>query len=1134
MTQKHLLSNGEYHLGISSAGAGYSRLGEIELTRWSGDDTRDAEGFFAYLRDVESGHFWSAGVQPAPQRPGWYRVSLAPGLVRIVRHDEGIEVRTEVSVGAAGNFEQRSYTIHNMGKVARHLELTTCLEVVLNVAGADAGHPAFSKLFVQTESLPEFSGLLARRRQRSPEDPTLFLGHALVDPASVTLGAPEFETDRARFIGRGRSLANPVALTATSSLSGTTGNVLDPLFAVRRRFSIPAGASIQLVGILAAGHTRDEVLQLLRDAAARPVDHSGATTEGIIDSLEMLARERPPTVLPAAGGEVVAASGDGLQFPNGFGGFNTAGNEYVIRIDRTADGLRLPPLPWTNVVANPNVGFVASETGLGFTWVGNSRENRLTPWFNDPVSDPAGEALYLVDRSNGVYWSPTPAPVPGNGAYETRHGFGYTKWDHLSSDLVQEVVAFVADELPVKIVRVRVTNRGTESRSLALAWFGEWVLGGVRSATAATTVTESAGAGRVLLARNAASQDFGSAVAFAAINGESIAPVEFTGDRATFLGRYGSAAAPDAIRRDLPLDGRTGPGLDPCAAFRVTADVAPGATVEWSMLLGQSPSRAAALEIIARFGSPDAIEAELDVVQAAWRERLGAVQIETPVPAIDLMVNGWLAYQNLSCRIWARSAMYQSGGAFGYRDQLQDAASLVYHAPHLTREQIVLHAANQFVEGDVMHWWHPPAGRGIRTRFADDLLWLPLLTQYYVDTTGDSSVYDERARFLTACALHEGEDEAFLAPTDSGTSGSVYEHCCRALDRSLAGGVHNLPFIGTGDWNDGMNRVGRLGRGESVWMGFFLYLILERFLPTVVARGEVERAERYRERMRTLHVALNDGGWDGGWYRRAYYDDGAPIGSASSDECQIDAIAQAWSVLAGVASPERAATALDAMELRLVDERAGIIRLLTPPFDKTPHDPGYIKGYLPGVRENGGQYTHAALWAVRALAEAGRRERAVHLFEMLSPVTRGGSVEAIATYQVEPYVVAADVYGEAPHTGRGGWTWYTGSAGWMFRVAFESLLGVTTVDGKMLVLRPCIPGNWPGFTVTYRLPGEGTRYRIVVRRSAGSTTVQSTTSPTRVTDGAVIIDLVRDGREHPVEIDLGDDVGTRYRPSASP
>ncbi|MEO5800935.1 MAG: glycosyl transferase [Gemmatimonadales bacterium] len=1134
MTQKHQLTNGRYLVGVSSAGAGYSRLGDIELTRWSGDDTRDAEGFFAYLRDVETGRFWSAGVQPAPQRPGWYRVSLAPGLVRIVRHDEGIEIRTEISVGETGNVEQRSYTIHNMGKVERQLELTTCIEVVLNVAGADAGHPAFSKLFVQTESLPGGAGLLARRRQRSPEDPTLYLGHALVDPASVTTGSLECETDRARFIGRGHSLADPVAMSSMAPLSGTTGNVLDPLFAMRRRFTIPAGATIQLVGILAAGNTREEVETLLRDAAGRPADFSGAVTEGIIDSLEMLARERPPSILPAAAVAAVAPADEALRFYNGVGGFSADGSEYVVRIDRTEAGLRLPPLPWTNVVANPDAGFVASETGLGFTWVGNSRENRLTPWFNDPVTDPVGEALYLVDRTRGTYWSPTPAPVPGSGPYETRHGFGYSTWRHTSSDLVQEVVAFVATKDPVKIVRLRVTNTGTERRSLALAWYGEWVLGGVRSATAATTVTESASSGRVLLARNSGSRDVASSVAFAAINGESSTPVEFTGDRATFLGRYGSAAAPEAIRKDAPLDGRTGASLDPCAAFRITADVEPGATLEWSILLGQTPSREAALGIVARFDTPDAVAAELDAVQAGWRERLGAVQIETPVPAIDLMVNGWLAYQNLSCRIWARSAMYQSGGAFGYRDQLQDAASMVYHSPDLTREQILLHAANQFVEGDVMHWWHPPAGRGIRTRFADDLLWLPLLAQYYVDTTGDRSVYDESARFLTARALHEGEDEAFLEPTDSGTAASVYEHCCRALDRSLAAGVHNLPFIGTGDWNDGMNRVGRLGRGESVWMGFFLYAILERFIPTVVARGEAERAERYRARMRTLHAALNEGGWDGGWYRRAYYDDGAPLGSASSDECQIDAIAQAWSVLAGVASPERAAIALDAMESRLVDEEAGIIRLLTPPFDKTPHDPGYIKGYLPGVRENGGQYTHAALWAVRALAEAGRRDRAVHLFEMLSPVTRGGSPAAIATYQVEPYVVAADVYGEAPHTGRGGWTWYTGSAGWMFRVAFESLLGITTVAGRTLVLRPCIPAEWPGFTVRYRLPGDATRYRIVVRQTNAASAVRSATAAARVVDGAITIDLVRDGGEHLVEVDLGDDVGTSYRPSASP
>jgi cyclic beta-1,2-glucan synthetase len=598
-------------------------------------------------------------------------------------------------------------------------------------------------------------------------------------------------------------------------------------------------------------------------------------------------------------------------------------------------------------------------------------------------------------------------------------------------------------------------------------------------------------------------------------------PVSHTADRAAFLGRWGSPARPAMLARGGALDGATGAGLDPCFSQQVSVTLAPGDTAVCAFVLGAAEGVPDARHRITALRAAGAVEAVRAAARSAWDDVTSRVRVHTPSEAIDLMVNGWLVYQTLACRMWGRSAYYQSGGAWGFRDQLQDSAAFAMIQPGLARAQLLLHAAHQFAEGDVLHWWHPPGGAGVRTRFADDLLWLPFLTSTYVETTGDTGVLDETASFLTARALAPGEDEAYLEPADSGTAASLYEHGARAIDRSLVTGSHGLPLFGGGDWNDGMNRVGREGRGESVWMGFFLYAVIGGFLPLALARGDHARAERWQRRREALRQAIETAGWDGGWYRRAYYDDGTPLGSATSDECRIDALAQAWAVLSGAAPAERARTAMDAVERELVDERDGLIRLLTPPFEHTPHDPGYIKGYVPGVRENGGQYTHAALWVVRALAELGRRERAARLLEMLSPIRHTRTPERLAIYQVEPYVVAADVYGAAPHVGRGGWTWYTGSSGWMMRVALESVLGVRLERGRVLCLRPCIPADWPGFELTWR--DDDTTLEIVVR-NGGAGQVRAARldgAPVEVSDGVARIPLAHDGRRHRVEIDLG-------------
>ncbi len=782
-------------------------------------------------------------------------------------------------------------------------------------------------------------------------------------------------------------------------------------------------------------------------------------------------------------------------------------------------------MPWTNVVANERFGFLVSEGGAGYTWSRNSRENRLTPWSNDPVEDPYGEALYIRDDDTGAFWSPLPGPTPPDAVVEVRHGFGYTSWAHTAGGLDQAVTSFVPQDPPdpLALTVIRLRNAGARARRVSLFAYRRLVLGVLPQESARFVRSELDAASGALFATSEWNGEFSGAVVFDAAVAPPGAIVRRSADRTAFLGRNRSLAAPAALDRTT-LDGAAGAGLDPCAASQVTLEIAPGAEVECALLFGEAADRDEARTLIARYGVPGAIAASLAKTRAFWSERLEALHVETPSPAIDLMVNGWLAYQTLVCRLWGRSAFYQSGGAFGFRDQLQDAAAFAAIDPARTRAQIVLHAAHQFVEGDVLHWWHPPLDKGIRTRFSDDLLWLPYVTAHYVHTTGDWSVLDEPAGFVTARALEPGEDETFLVPAVAAERADVYAHCCRALDRGLTTGAHGLPLMGTGDWNDGMNRVGREGRGESVWLAFFLYRLLEDFLPVCERRGDHQRAARYRAYQQALPAALEASAWDGAWYRRAYYDDGTPLGSALNEECRIDALAQAWAVISGAVPRARAAAAMDAVERELVSDRDGIVRLLAPPFDRDPHDPGYIKGYLPGIRENGGQYTHAALWVVQALAELGRRDRAAALLEMLSPVTHTRSADAVAVYHVEPYVVAADVYGTPPHVGRGGWTWYTGSAGWMLRVAVETVLGVRLVGGDTLVIAPRIPDAWPGFTIRVRLPHVGD-YEIVVANPTGcaaevrAAAVDGT--PATIVAGTARVALDASRAPHRVEVVLG-------------
>lgn len=812
-----------------------------------------------------------------------------------------------------------------------------------------------------------------------------------------------------------------------------------------------------------------------------------------------------------------------LEFPNGFGGFADDGAEYVLWVptSSTGDGSpRLPPRPWVNIIANESIGSIVSETGSAHTWCNNSREHRVTPWSNDPITDPHGEALYVRDDDTGRFWSPTPGPAPGGGVYEVRHGLGASVFRYESGGLEFETIFTVHPTRALRIVIVRARETQGRSRRLSFFSYARLVLGAFAEDERPFIATERDSATGAVLARNRTAGPFSGAVAFGRMLGDpERVTVHATADRTTFLGRRGWPAYPDALsRRDSVLDGKVGRGLDPCIALQGVVGLDPRGEVGIAFLLGEGRDDADAAEILASTASVDAALESLAATRAYWRDLCGRVQVRTPSRALDILVNHWLPYQTLSCRIQARTAFYQSGGAYGFRDQLQDAAAMMHLDPGLTRRQILLHARHQFIEGDVLHWWHPPLALGIRTRFADDLLWLPYITAQYVEATGDGAVLDEAAGFVSAPLLDPGEDEVLLTPGWHDATASVYDHCCLALDRSLVLGTHGLPLFGTGDWNDAMNRVGREGRGESVWMGFFLVGILRSFAPLCEARGDEERAARYLEFAEELAGNLNEAGWDGAWYRRAYYDDGSPMGSAGSDECKIDALVQSWAVLSGAAPLERASAAMKAVEERLIDEKAGIIRLLTPAFDRTPKDPGYIKGYAPGVRENGGQYTHAALWVIRAAATLGWKDRAAHLLDLINPILHASTRERATVYQLEPYVVAADVYGEPPHVGRGGWSWYTGSSGWMYRVAIESILGVRWVGKDRILLRPCIPDSWPGFEIRLRVPWRGTGCTIVVQNTPGGTgEVASATldgNPVAIIDGTADLVLPLDGGVH--------------------
>ena len=1284
----HLLSNGRYSVMVTNAGAGFSRWGDLDVTRWREDATRDALGQFCYIRDLRSGLLWSAGYHPVGRLGDEFEVIYSADKAEFRRVDGLVASHLEVTVSPEHPAEVRRLTLMNHDTQDHDLEVTSYAEIVLGPHGADLAHPAFSKLFLETEWVSDCGALLCRRRPRAPEQTPVWAVHvAPVDGPAV--GAVQFETDRARFLGRCRSPGDPAALEPGAVLTGTTGPVLDPIFSLRRRLRLAPGRSATITFCTAVARSREDALALAGhyddpQAILRTFDLAWAQSQVELRHLRLSTAEailfqRLASYLlyarPAlrASGDVFAANRQGqsdlwrygisgdrpivlariatadelalvrqllgahtywrlrglevdlviicdrpagyfeelfqqiqadvrssdahdladkpggvfvrrashipeedkillqaaarvvltgergslaaqldradaagapaappakrrrrrrfnrvapempvalptdLVFRNGLGGFTPDGREYCILADRPADGVpspELPPAPWVNVIANPAAGFLVSEGGFGSTWVGNSQANRLTPWSNDPVLDPPAEVVYLRDEDTEAVWTPTPRPLGGAAPTLVRHGQGYTRFRRHSHGLDQELIAFVPPDDPLKVILLRVRNAGDRPRRLSGTYYAEWVLGTVRDRAALEVITEVDPETGALLARNPFNADFAGQVAFADV---SLRPRALTADRTEFLGHNGAPAAPAGL--DHPaLSGRAGPALDPCAAVQASFTLAAGEERDVVFLLGACPDRSMARELVRKYREPGRARAALEEVKAHWEQVLGAVQVRTPDAALDVLLNRWLIYQVLSCRLWGRSAFYQSGGAYGFRDQLQDIMALVYGAPEQARAHILRAAGRQFLEGDVQHWWHPPTGRGIRTRIVDDCLWLPFVVSHYVTATGDRALLDERVPYLRAPDLQPGQEDDYRLPETADESGTVYEHCVRGLRHSLRYGVHGLPLMGTGDWNDGMNRVGAGGKGESVWAGWFLLTCLKRFAELAEGRGDSAWAAACREHAERLRRAIEEHGWDGRWYRRAYFDDGTPLGSEANDECQIDAIAQAWAVLSGAADPTRARQALAAVDERLVGREDGLIRLLAPPFDRGRLQPGYIKGYVPGIRENGGQYTHAAAWVVQAVALLGDGTRAVELLDLLNPIRHAASPEGVARYRTEPYVLAGDVYGAPPHTGRGGWTWYTGSAAWFYRVALESVLGFQ-LQGDRLTVQPCIPRAWPSFALTFRY-GSATYHITVENPQAVERGVAAVFLDGQPRDEQSI-PLVDDGRPHLIRVMLG-------------
>ncbi len=1274
----NLLANGEYSIMLTNTGGGYSKWRNIDITRWYADTTCDKWGSFCYIKDLETGKYWSSTYQPTYASSKKFSVRFKSDKVEFHRRDNLIETTTEIAVSPQDNAEVRLMTLANLSKKTIYLELTSYSELALAPHNTDRSHPCFNKFFIQTEAIPLLSGILAFRRLRSADDQPIYAAHIVTSDQS-TQNSLQYETDRTLFIGRGNTLSNPDALN--KNLNNSEGYVLDPIFSLRRHIVLKPGERAQVSFITAVADDRDQIIELMKKYGDIKSTHralemawthaqlqmrhlrihqdetqlfqklasyilyphrqlrlssdrlcknrlsqsrlwaygiSGdlpiiAVTVADIHELELVKQvllahsfwrlrglkvdlvllneeaesyEHPlfahlqniiysnaygsdigqpggifllncdqmpeedvVLILATARANLIAARGflrqhlispvETITYPsrlviknkiqdepsrslpflelpyfNGLGGFTPDGREYVIHLDSN----KHTPAPWINVISNPQFGTLVSESGLGSTWYGNSQTNRLTAWSNDPLLNPITDTIYIRDDELGTYWTSTPSPIRELDPYRIRHGQGYSRIEHNSHGIEQDLLVFVpVDEsggLPLRIQRLHLFNNTPRSRILSIFPYVEPVLGTNKEETQMHLITEWDLESQALFVYNHFNPDFCDHAAFVCSN---LPITSYTGSRSEFIGRNHHAANPAALKRKS-LSKTCGGGLDPCAALHVGLELKPGEHTEIIFVLGYTSEMDKARKLISLCKDSNWIESTFQQTLAYWDGILGTLKIESPDLFINFALNRWLVYQDLSCRIWGRTAFYQSSGAYGYRDQLQDVMALLYTKPQIAREQIVRAASRQFVEGDVQHWWLPPTNGGVRTHISDDFLWLPYVVAQYVRITDDQSILEENIAFIKGELLKKDQHDAFFIPELSSETGTVLEHCRRAIQRSLAStGPRGLPLIGSGDWNDGMNNVGIGGKGESVWLGWFLIHVLNDFAYLLDKTGQPDAGKGYLEQAKKLAEIIEETSWDGQWYIRAYFDDGTPIGSKSNEEDFIDSIAQSWSIMSGAANLERASIALKSVEEHLIRYKERLVLLMTPAFDKTPLDPGYIKGYPPGVRENGGQYTHGSIWTALAFARMGEGDKAVEILRMMHPVMHTQTMEDVERYKAEPYVSIGDVYALEGKMGRGGWSWYTGSTAWMYRIWLEEIIGFQ-LRGKVLRLQPTLPKDWESLKLTYRYLSSNYQITLMNPRHVCRGNCQTEL------DGVVLkgdeIHLVDDGRTHSIVVTI--------------